>query len=241
MPDLTDDEWQALTTDLAQRVAAVAPDWTDPNESDPGVTTVQLMAFLGDSLLRRRGAREGALARLRDVGLDRDGADALPCSDLATLTRPRYFTGRLLGVDDFELEQAYGQRTRRRHNLLLHGVGIARGLGVTVEAPDDGGVQHVVVTPGVAIGTDGEELVICEPWTTALRAAGSSCYVTVRLVERLVAVVPGARGEEASRIEETAALDVTGDVEPGSLPIARLERVADAWSADTAFREGRSG
>ena len=41
-----------------------APDWTDANDSDPGITLLQLFAFLGESLTyvaRRRKLAVGAL------------------------------------------------------------------------------------------------------------------------------------------------------------------------------------
>src|SRR2546428_12169623 len=42
---------------LREHVAAHAPDWTDLNESDPGIVLVELFAFLPESLLYRDGQR----------------------------------------------------------------------------------------------------------------------------------------------------------------------------------------
>ncbi len=62
-----------------------------------------------------------------------------------------------MSEDDFVLEQEYVRAKQRRHDLLLHGVGIAWGLEVTVESDQTTG-DDVVVSPGLAIGPDGEEV-----------------------------------------------------------------------------------
>jgi hypothetical protein len=44
--------------DLLARIPVYAPDWTDRSDSDPGVTVLELLAYLEDSLFaRRRPAR----------------------------------------------------------------------------------------------------------------------------------------------------------------------------------------
>ena len=50
---VTDTGWHELVHDLAARVAVYAPDWTESSDSDPGITIVELFAFLGESLLDR--------------------------------------------------------------------------------------------------------------------------------------------------------------------------------------------
>lgn len=67
MAALTDHDSEDLVRDLAQRVAAVAPDWTDRQDDDPGITLVELFAFLGESLLDVTAISEPALVRLRGV------------------------------------------------------------------------------------------------------------------------------------------------------------------------------
>ena len=168
MTILTDSEWRKLARDLARRVSVAAPDWTNTDASDPGVTMAELIGFLAESLLDRPDRSPRARTRLTAVVRDladrvRDGS----CGDVPPLTRNRYFYGKLMSVDDFRLEQEYVRGKGRRHNLLLHGVGIAWGLEVTVEPGPTTG-DHVVVSPGVAIGPTGEELLVCEPITIAL-------------------------------------------------------------------------
>jgi hypothetical protein len=216
-------------------VAAVAPAWTEPADNDPGITFIELFGFLAESLLSRADLSPHARARLREV-LDRlERADDSDCQD-GTLTRNRFFSGQLLTADDFTREQAYEGAKHRRHNRLLHGVGIVRGLAVALEPRPGSGDPTIVVSPGVAISPDGEELVVCEAATRDVCPGASACYVTVALVERPTNPMPGG---ESSRIEESAEVAVSEEVPPGHLAIARLLRDDGAWRSDPRFEAAR--
>src|SRR3954463_2739408 len=52
-PILDDRSFQQLRDELVRRIPVYAPEWTDLNPSDPGVTLVELFAFLGENLLFR--------------------------------------------------------------------------------------------------------------------------------------------------------------------------------------------
>lgn len=74
---------------------------------------------------------------------------------------PRYHFGMLLGVDDFESEQAYHRGKGRLHNAWLHGEGVVWGFGV--DLPDVEGRPGVPrgeirVHPGFALDAAGREL-----------------------------------------------------------------------------------
>ena len=235
MAEPTDADWRELTRDLSSRVAAYAPDWTESTGRDPGVTLVELFGFLAESLLSRADLSPHARARLSDVLARLERAGESGCRD-GTLTRNRYFFGKQMSVDDFEQEQSYQRTKSRRHNRLLHGVGIVRGLGVGLEPGPPGDDPAVVVSPGVAIGPDGEELVVCERLTRDLCRGESVCYVAVGLVERPVDPTPAG---EPSRIEESAEVAVSGDVPPGHLAIARLLRDDGRWRSDPSFEPAR--
>ncbi len=143
---------------LGERVAAHAPDWTDHNDSDPGITLIELFAFVAESLLYRqsmipeRGRATAArlaqsalaLATARRNGERRPRATTLlspaNCSASTTSRRSRIISARRL----------------RRLNRALHGSGIVRGLAVSVEG--DGPEQRVVVEPGFALAPTGEEI-----------------------------------------------------------------------------------
>src|SRR6185295_16339530 len=52
-PILDDRSYQQLRDELIRRIPVYAPEWTDRNASDPGVTLIELFAFLGENLLFR--------------------------------------------------------------------------------------------------------------------------------------------------------------------------------------------
>jgi hypothetical protein len=72
--------------------------------------------------------------------------------------RPRYFPGKLVTVQDFELEQRYHIEKRWLLNRSLHGAGVVTGLEVTAATPG-----NVSVAPGFALDPRGRELLVCEP------------------------------------------------------------------------------
>jgi hypothetical protein len=233
---LSDAGWEELRRELSARVAVFTPDWAERAESDPGITFLELFEFLAESLLSRADLSPVTRARQRQVQARLERPDESACQD-ATLSRTSFYSGKLLAVDDFELEQSYLRTKHRRHNRLLHGVGIVSGLGVSLEPRPGGDDAVVVVSPGVAIAPDGEELVVCEPVTRDVCQA-SVCYVTVALVERPADPTPGG---ESSRIEESADVAVSENVPPGHLAIARLRHDGNMWRADPSFEPSRLG
>src|SRR6476620_838121 len=52
-PILDERSYQQLRDELVLRIPVYAPEWTDHNASDPGITLVELFAFLGENLLFR--------------------------------------------------------------------------------------------------------------------------------------------------------------------------------------------
>jgi hypothetical protein len=231
----SDARWEELRRDLSARVAAFAPDWTESTDSDPGITIVDLFGFLGESLLSRADLSPHARTRLREVIERLEPANDPDCQD-GTLTRNHYFTGKLLTADDLRQEQAYERTKHRRHNRLLHGVGIVRGLVVCLEPRPGGGDPTIVVSPGLAISPDGEELVVCEPATLDVCQGVSTCYVTLGLVERPADPTPDG---EHSRTDESAEVAVSDDVPRGHVAIARLLHEGGAWRADQSFSAQR--
>ena len=69
--------------------------------------------------------------------------------------RNRFFHGKMMDVDHFQMETAYGIDMRRLLNRLVTGSGVVCGLDV--EAADG---CAVVVTSGVAIDRRGREIVV---------------------------------------------------------------------------------
>jgi predicted phage baseplate assembly protein len=54
-PRIDDRRFDDLVAELRARIPRYTPEWTDLNDSDPGITLVQLFAFLADMLLYRMG------------------------------------------------------------------------------------------------------------------------------------------------------------------------------------------
>jgi len=52
-PILDDRSYQQLREELVRRIPVYTPEWTDHNASDPGITLIELFAFLGENLLYR--------------------------------------------------------------------------------------------------------------------------------------------------------------------------------------------
>jgi len=52
-PILDDRSYQQLRDELVRRIPVYTPEWTDQNASDPGITLLELFAFLGENLLFR--------------------------------------------------------------------------------------------------------------------------------------------------------------------------------------------
>src|SRR3954469_17453087 len=52
-PVLDDRSYLQLRDELMRRIPVYAPEWTDHNASDPGITLIELFAFLGENLLYR--------------------------------------------------------------------------------------------------------------------------------------------------------------------------------------------
>ena len=52
-PILDDRSYEQLRDELIRRIPVYAPEWTDHNASDPGITLIELFSFLGENLLYR--------------------------------------------------------------------------------------------------------------------------------------------------------------------------------------------
>src|SRR5437016_3634224 len=52
-PILDDRSYQQLRDELVRRIPVYSQEWTDHNASDPGITLIELFAFLGENLLFR--------------------------------------------------------------------------------------------------------------------------------------------------------------------------------------------
>lgn len=221
---------------LRDWVAARAPDWTDANDADPGVALLALLAFAAESLEARGGALpdRGRMlaARLARAALALSGETG-PVSACAP-ARNRYYAGRLLAVEDFQLEQDYFRRRLRRHNRALHGAGVVSGLQVSVHPGDGEPGQRIVVQPGIAIAADGEEIEVCREASASLPETGDRLSVILTYAERLAHPAPTPDEEQVqfTRIEETFALHLGATADESGIAVAHLIRGDGGWEID---------
>jgi hypothetical protein len=243
MPKLDDAAYGDIAATLRARVDAHAPEWTDNNESDPGILLLELFAFVTESLLYRQNLipERGRSSAARLATFAQALADRTTGAPDHTLVRPRYFAGQLLGADDFSLEQDYFRHRLRRLNREVIGAGVVRGLGVSVQPDDSGTGQRVVVEPGFAIDPHGEEIEACGATTAALPPTGGLLYVTLHHAERPTHPQPAANGAEFSRTEEGFAIRIEAAPTGDAVALARLHGAKGRWRVDEAFRPARVG
>jgi hypothetical protein len=91
-PNLDDRTYAQLVAEATARIPAVAPDWTDHNPTDPGITLVELFAWLSEALIYRTDQipdeRYDAFLRLlRGSGWTRSAALDSAIAETLTLLR----------------------------------------------------------------------------------------------------------------------------------------------------------
>ncbi|MEO8188873.1 MAG: hypothetical protein ABI682_00920 [Acidobacteriota bacterium] len=225
---------EALRADLEGVLRAHVPDWTGGQDSDPGVTIVELFAFLAETLLSSatvltdegRGAARRASAALS--ALAGTGAHEPACRD--PLTRPVFFSGRLLDPATLTAEQNYHREKLRRHNRALLGYGTVSGLEVRVDDAGSGPAS-IAIEPGLAIDRAGEEISLPCALCLPLPADGDAAFVSLRFWEH----PSGLAGE----IEEACLIAIHPHVAPGAVPLARLLGPPGGWRVDPDYERPR--
>jgi hypothetical protein len=241
---IDEDRLRSLIAALQQTVHSHLPEWTNLNESDPGVTLLQLFAWLASALVYRAEqlpdsgrmwAFRGA-ARLFELA----GASA---ASSETPKRPSYFSGQMLDATTLQSEQNYHREKRRRHNRLLHGFGIVSGLAVRVVPAVDRDGSRVIVEPGYAIDPLGEEIALPGGASLALRASDDEAFVTLRFWERPCSdpSMPESDSLRVQCVEEACVVSLAPIIPASAFAVARLLRVDDNWIVDPEFAAPRIG
>jgi hypothetical protein len=213
------------------------PPWTDANESDPGATFAELLAWLADQLPYRAGALPERLRERACRALAFLSAPGLACGKEDTpLLRPDFFAGRLLDAAALEAEQEYHRQKMRRHNLAAHGFGIVEGLGVRLDSTRD--EPPIIVEPGYAIDRYGEPVVIPRSVELAAPKDGTEAFVAVRFWEHPCATDPA--GAPCGYIEEAALLSVRAQAIAPWIALARITREGGRWVVDPIFDPPRA-
>ena len=171
------------------------------------------------------------------------------------LSRPRYFTGRLLTAKDLEEEQNYFLEKHRRHNRWLHGYGTVWGLHTSVEGNVDQG-QSLIISPGLAIDRCGNEILVPSTQMKSLPAEAEITAVRLTLcykeITSEIVPVPGSPGNgestQAAEIIESFQLCLGTQEEAScvcpdqgvqSLELAHLVKAPSGWSLDRTFLQPR--
>lgn len=159
--------------------------------------------------------------------------------------RVRYSRGMVMGVDEFEQEQAYFLSKWRMHNAVQHGYGTVAGLKVRAEG------SRVIVSEGTALDPLGRLIQVYPAQSTDLTAwmqvpqnrqactprypdAGYSLYVTLSYDEEQSDYTPvtGSQTDEYqdtvaySRTTESFRLTLSGSL-PADPPSTQTDRLAD--------------
>ena len=69
LPLIDERDYEQLLDEAVERIPVDAPEWTDFQDSDPGVTLVELFAFLADTLLWQIDERQRQRRRHRRLAL----------------------------------------------------------------------------------------------------------------------------------------------------------------------------
>jgi hypothetical protein len=138
-----------------------------------------------------------------------------PCGRLQPPKRNRYFVGKLLGTQDFQVEQSCFLEKDERHARYLHGYGVVCGLRVRPTDPPK--PWRVVVEPGLALDPCGREIIVPQPVEYQLRTPDrrGPIYLIIEYCEEGTDLIPvpgppdGPQdNHEPSRIAETFRLDL---------------------------------
>ena len=165
--------------------------------------------------------------------------------------RNNYFSGRVLTAADLQLEQDYFREKQRLHNRALHGFGIVSGLEVSRRR------DKLVITSGLAVDCEGNEVVVAEPQLLPLPQLDSDTSLFLIIHYREWGINPSPvpdpdKSTEAALIEEGFSLAFENSNPNQShrhqrgrwqscgkshgLVLARLRKTSGQWSLDRRLR-----
>lgn len=154
----------------------------------------------------------------------------------AQLSRPHYFSGKLLTEQDLNQEQTYFIEKSKRHNRSLHGFGVVSGLKVT----NDGG--KVKISAGMALDCEGNEIIIpCDQFLPAPAFDLKIAFITLKYREQCEGVTPP--GEPSSIVESFEVIFTTDNQNTGHrhLKARWLSCGKDHGLTLAKFRQGKTG
>ncbi|MCU0588470.1 MAG: hypothetical protein MUF52_09965 [Syntrophobacteraceae bacterium] len=159
--------------------------------------------------------------------------------------RPHYYRGQLLLEGDFLAEQDFHVRARLRHNLHLHGWGVAHGLKVSRAS-----ARGISIAPGFALDKAGREIVVTDAVGVELTDFGPSASLEVVLsyeevtdtesggarrgsADCCAAIVVAEASESAKGVLlAVVSLDGKGEVAEGAIDDSAVRRVR-VWAPES--------
>jgi hypothetical protein len=248
LPQRNEEFYRELASEIRSRIPAIAPNWTEPSHSDPGITILQMFAFITESMLSRPKSLAPSGAAMAHRLAVAAGALAARSaqSEACGVQRVNYFAGQLLDSRDFVAEQNYLRQRLRRHNRVLHGTGVVSGLGASIAADAGRKGQSVVVKPGFALDPSGEEIEVCAQMTISLPGHGKTLFAQLLFSERAVAETPTVTNSvsepdrQFARVEESAELMLAPMQCEHTVSLARLIFKAGKWHVDRTFKPKRA-
>jgi hypothetical protein len=154
------------------------------------------------------------------------------------MKRLRFFDGQLLTAKDFQAEQDYQIEKRRLHNRFLHGSGVVDGLAVSIE---DGPGGAVLVSPGLALDRDGNEILVESAVRIDPICTSDVCFVKIEFAQTATDPVPSTNGGvEFSRVTEGYVVSISREdpnesANTAQLGLARLIRMEGRWVVDDTY------
>ncbi len=228
----------SLGAEFRRAMQTYVPEWTNRDESDPGVTLLEVFAFLAENLLFRTNeipARGRPAALRAAAALAALGHASEPGCE--SLKRPLFLSGQLLDAAALTAEQDYHREKLRRHNRELLGYGVVSGLRVRVEPTTESGGRRIVVESGYAIDRRGEEISLPCGATLATPGQGDEAFVTLRFWEHACppSATAGSLPSGVPSVEEACIIGVGPAIIAPAFALARLVRSQSRWQVDPMF------
>ena len=164
--------------------------------------------------------------------------------NLVHLSRPHYFSGKLLTDQDLNQEQTYFIERFKRHNRSLHGFGVVFGLKVST---DKGKVK---ISAGMGLDCEGNEIIIPTDQTLPPPSFDSKvAFVTLKYSEDCEGVMPA--GKPSSIVESFELIHTTENQNSGhrhlkarwlscgkdhGLTLAKIRQGKTGWRVDRRYR-----
>ena len=244
LPNLDDRSYTDLVTEARQLIPVYDPDWTNHNPSDPGITLIELFAYLTEMLLYRldRVTLENQRRFLKLL----NGPDWVPTADpaadvrttvLAVRARERAVTAadfERLATDDFNRWLATMQRAEQ-------GGGALEWWTVTLLDPTDR-ANFPSSVPPVARAR-------CLPsrnldrGTEAERTADAPAHVSLIVLPQTASTLAGARTRHTATLLPSGKVLVAGGA-AGDTALASTEiydPISNAWSVAGMLTGARTG